>query len=317
MKAVMQRSYGSPDLLRLEEIEVPVPSNEQVLVRVHAASVNASDYHTVRAAMFAVRLISGLRAPREPRVGGDAAGVVEAVGVNVTDLKPGDEVFGSRAGAFAEYVSGRTFVPKPANLTFEQAAAIPGAGVTALQALRDHGGIQAGQRVLVNGAGGGVGTFAVQLAKAFGAEVTATTRSESVELVRSLGADEVIDYTREDFTRLGRRWDLIVDVGGATPLPRMRRAVAPGGTLVIVGAAKTFGGPIGRLVSGMFRSRILRQRVRVFIASVKREDLVTLKELAEAGKLTPVIDRTYPLDQTPAALLHAERGARGKVVITV
>ena len=318
MRAVMHRAYGSPELLRVEEIGIPVPGDRQVLVRVRASSLNAADYHTIRAKMLAVRAMSGLRTPKEPRVGGDASGVVEAVGGSVTDLAVGDEVYGVRTGAFAEYVAGRTFVRKPENLTFEQAAAMPIAGVTALQALRDHGRIEAGQRVLVTGAGGGVGTFAVQLAKAFGAEVTATTRTETVDLVRSIGADEVIDYTREDFTRLGRRWDLIVDVGGATSLPRMRRALAPGGRLVIVGAAKTFGGPIGRLLSGLFRARVLRQRVVVFIASVKPGDLLTLKELAEAGKLTPVIDRTYPLEETAAALLHAERGAaRGKVVITV
>lgn len=314
----MHRAYGSPELLTLEEIEIPVPGDDQVLVRVRASSVNAADYHSIRAAMFAVRVMSGFRRPKEPRVGGDAAGVVEAVGSNVTHLAVGDEVFGVRTGAFGEYVAGRTFVRKPENLSFEQAAAIPIAGVTALQALRDHGRIEPGQRVLVTGAGGGVGTFTVQLAKAFGAEVTATTHTETVDLVRSLGADEVIDYTRQDFTRLGRRWDLVVDVGGATPLPRMRRAVAPGGRLVIVGAAKTFGGPIGRLVSGLFRARVLRQRVIVFIASVKPQDLLTLKELAEAGKLKPAIDRTYPLEETAQALLHVERGAaRGKVVITV
>ncbi len=318
MRAVMHRAYGSPELLNLEEIEVPVPGDEQVLVRVRASSVNAADYHTIRAKMLAVRLMAGLGRPKEPRVGGDAAGVVEAVGANVTDLTVGDEVYGVRTGAYAEYVAGRTFVRKPGNLTFEQAAAIPIAGVTALQALRDHGGIQAGQSVLVTGAGGGVGTFTAQLAKVFGGVVTATTHTDTVELVRALGVDEVIDYTRHDFTGLGRRWDLIVDIGGATPLPRMRRALAAGGRLVIVGAAKTFGGPIGRLVSGLFRARVLRQRVVVFIAKVKPEDLLTLKDLAEAGSITPVIDRTYPLEQTADALLHAERGAaRGKVVIRI
>jgi NADPH:quinone reductase-like Zn-dependent oxidoreductase len=261
--------------------------------------------------------VVGFRRPKDP-IGGDVAGVVEAVGKDMTHLRPGDEVYGVRNGAFAEYVAGKYFVPKPANLSFEQAAAVPIAALTALQALRDKGGIQAGQRVLINGAGGGVGTFAVQLAKAFGAEVTATTRTENLELLRSICADHVIDYTREDFTRAGTLYDLIVDVGGRPSLRAMRRALKPAGTFVQVGAAKGGAGVVGRMVAGMLRSKVLKQRVVMFISKASIDDFTTLKELIEAGKIRPVIDRTYPLDQIAEAIAYAatER-ARGKVVITI
>jgi NADPH:quinone reductase-like Zn-dependent oxidoreductase len=318
MKAIVQHSYGPPDVLRLEVVDKPAVPDDAVLVRVHAASVNAGDWRRVRAAPSFVRLVQGIRRPRNPLLGGDAAGQVEAVGKDVTDLHVGDEVFGVRTGALAEYVSGRNFVPKPTSLTFEEAAAVPIAGLTALQAIRDKGKLRPGQRVLVNGAGGGVGTFVVQLAKAFGAEVSAVTTTANLELLRSIGADHVIDYTREDFTRSEQRYDLILDVGGTPSLPAQRRALTPDGTLVLVGAGKGAGGPMASLFAALVRSRLLRQRVVSFIAKVDREDLVTLKELIDAGKVTPVIDRTYPLAETADALRYLEAGhARGKVVVTV
>lgn len=244
---------------------------------------------------------------------------MEAVGKDVTHVAPGDEVYGMRNGAFAEYVSGRTFVLKPANLTFEQAAAVPVAGGTALIALQDKGAIRAGQRVLITGAGGGVGTFAVQLAKAFGAAVTAVSRTANLELMRSLGADHVIDYTREDFTKRPERYDLVVDVGGRPSARAIRRTLTPGGTLVLVGAGPgDWVGPLTRFVTGTLRSRVLKQRVVGFYAQVTREHLLVLKELIEAGKVTPVIDRTYPLSEAAEAIRYVEPGrAKGKVVITV
>jgi NADPH:quinone reductase-like Zn-dependent oxidoreductase len=318
MKAIVQHSYGPPDVLRLEDVDKPAVPDDSVLVRVRASSVNAGDWRRVRAAPFIVRLVEGIRRPRDPLLGGDGAGQVEAVGKEVTDLHVGDEVFGVRSGAFAEYVSGRNFVPKPTSLTFEEAAAVPIAGLTALQAIRDKGKLRPGQRVLVNGAGGGVGTFVVQLAKAFGADVTAVTTTANLELLRSIGANHVIDYTREDFTRGEQRYDLILDVGGTPSLAAQRRALTPHGTLVLVGAGKGAGGPMASLLAALVRSRLLRQRVVSFIAKVDREDLVTLKELIDAGKVTPVIDRTYPLAETADALRYLETGhARGKVVVTV
>jgi NADPH:quinone reductase-like Zn-dependent oxidoreductase len=243
--------------------------------------------------------------------------VVEEVGAEVTDLRVGDEVMGIRTGAFAEFVCGANFVPKPSNLTFEQAAAVPIAGVTALQALRDHGALQAGQRVMVNGAGGGVGSFAVQIAKAMGAEVTAVTSTDHVELLRSLGADRVIDYTREDATHSGP-YDLVVDIGGTPSIGKLRGALTSKGTLVMVGAAKGGIGVLGRIAAGAFRGRVLKQRVRFFIAGVDKADLLYLKELIEAGKVTPAIDRTYPLAEAGRALRYVEAGhAHGKVVITI
>jgi len=318
MKAIVQHRYGPPGVLRLQDIEKPPVGDDQVLLRVRGSSVNAVDWHLMRGLPYFIRLSGGLRRPKGGTPGVDAAGVVEAVGKDVTHVSPGDEVFGARNGAFAEYVSGRTFVPKPTNLTFEQAAAVPVAGCTALQALRDKGGLRPGRRVLVNGAGGGVGTFVVQIAKALGAEVTAVTSTGNLELVRSIGADHVIDYTRDDFTKAGQRYDLIIDVGGTPSLSACRRALAPDGTLVLVGAGQGFGGPLPRMLAGLVRSRILKQRVVAFIAQVNKEDLLFLKELIEAGKVTPIIGRTYPLSETAEAIRHLETGhARGKVVITV
>ncbi len=320
MRAIIQQGYGSPDVLRLQDVEKPAVEDGRVLVRVHASSVNATDWRSMRGKPYAARpMMGGLRGPKTGAAGVDAAGVVEAVGKDVTHVAPGDEVYGSRSGAYAEFVSGRTFVLKPVNLTFEQAAAVPVAGCTALQALHDKGGIQAGQRVLINGAGGGVGTFAVQLAKAFGAEVTAVSNSGNLDLMRSLGADHVIDYTREDFTKGRPRYDLIIEVGGRPSLGACRRALAPGGTLVIVGAGKgDWVGPLTRFAAGALRSRLLKQRIVGFTAEVTKEDLLVLKELIEAGKVTPVIDRTYPLIETAEAIRHVEAGhVRGKVVIAM
>jgi NADPH:quinone reductase-like Zn-dependent oxidoreductase len=317
MKALLHERYGSPDDLRLAEVDRPTLEDDRVLVRVVASSVNAGDWRRVRAQPFLVRTAEGWRRPRSPLFGADAAGVVEEVGAEVTDLRVGDEVMGIRTGAFAEFVCGANFVPKPSNLTFEQAAAVPIAGVTALQALRDHGAVQAGQRVMVNGAGGGVGSFAVQIAKAMGAEVTAVTSTDHVELLRSLGADRVIDYTREDATHSGP-YDLVVDIGGSPSIGKLRGALTSKGTLVMVGAAKGGIGVLGRIAAGAFRGRVLKQRVRFFIAGVDKADLLYLKELIEAGKVTPAIDRTYPLAEAGRALRYVEAGhAHGKVVITI
>ena len=321
MKAITHRRYGSPDVLRLEEVDMPVVGDDGVLVRVRASSVNPVDWHGLRGEPFLVRMSDGLRRPKGWQLGLDVAGQVEAVGANVTEFRPGDEVFGTRNGAFAEFVLGRerNFASKPANLSFEQAAAIPVAATTALQALRDKGRLEAGQRVLVHGAGGGVGHFAIQIAKALGAEVTGVTGTNNLSMVRSIGADEVIDYTTEDFTNVGRRYDLILDIAGTRSLRACSRALTPTGILVVVG------GPGGRWISPADRwakaivlSRLLRRRLLPFLATTAKDDLLVLKELAEAGKLTPVIDRTYPLSETAKAIRYVETmHARGKVVITV
>lgn len=320
MKAITQPGYGPPEILQLsEKIEIPEVGDEQVLVRVHASSVNAGDWRAVRAKPFLVRMVNGIRRPRTPLIGTDVAGRVEAVGRDVTHLKPGDDVYGMRDGAFAEYVSGKTFVPKPIGISFEQAGTVPVAGLTALQALRDHGGLQSGQRVLVNGAGGGVGTFTVQIAKALGADVTAVSKTANLELLASIGADHVVDHTREDVTRGDSRFDLIVDVGGNLRFAACRRILNPGGTIVLVGAGLGNGlSMLAHIAAAWARSRMLKQNVVFFIAKAGKEDLLTLKEMIEAGKVTPVIDRVYPLAQTAAALRHVEEGqARGKVVITI
>lgn len=319
MKAIVFRRYGSPDVLELADVEEPVVADDGVLVRVRAASVNALDWHRMRGEPLVGRLGDGLRRPKDGALGVDVAGHVEAVGRNVTELRPGDEVFGARTGAFAEYVSGRTFVPKPAGLTFEEAAAIPVAATTALLGLRDRGALQSGQRVLINGASGGVGTFAVQIARALGARVTAVCSTPNVEMVRSLGADRVIDYTREDFTRSVEPYDLILDIAGSRPLLACRRVLAARGTLVVVGGP---GGrwlkPVDRMVKAAVLSRFGSQRMVPFLAQITRDDLMVLKELIDAGKVTPVIDRTYPLRDVPDAIRYLEAGhARAKVVISV
>ena len=321
MKAIVQDRYGSSRVLALRDLEMPVIGDDGVLVQVRASSVNAMDWHLIRGRPYFARLMTGVRAPKRAVPGSDVAGVVAAIGTGVTELRPGDEVFGARAGAFAEYVAGRerNFVVKPANLSFEQAAAIPIAAITALQALRDKGQVQAGQHVLILGAGGGVGTFAVQLAKAYGAEVTAATRTSNLDMVRSIGADEVIDYTRENATRSGRQYDLILDVGGYESIGDLSRTVAPGGTVVLVGAGNANSLAIVlQLLAVALRSRLRGQRMQSLLASVTRADLLVLGELAAAGKIAPVIDRTYPLREAAEAVRYVETGqVRGKVVITV
>jgi NADPH:quinone reductase-like Zn-dependent oxidoreductase len=320
MKAIVYRRYGSPDVLALEEAERPAVADDQVQVRVRATSVNAYDWHMLRGKPYIARLSEGLRKPKTHTLGVDVAGIVEVAGSNVIHLKPGDNVFGSRLGGFAEYVSGRTFVPMPRGLTFEQAAAVPVAGCTALQALRDKGQLQPGQRVLINGAGGGVGTFAVQIAKALGGNVTGVTSTRNADTVRSIGADHVIDYTREDFTRSGRRYDLVIDVGGNRSLSVLaRRVLTPEGTLILVApGGGQWLGPVARPLAAVVRSRLGRRRMLAFLAKVTKEDLLFLKELIEAGQLTPVIDRTYRLSETADAIRHVEEGrSNGKVVITV
>jgi NADPH:quinone reductase-like Zn-dependent oxidoreductase len=321
MKAIVQDHYGWSGVLALRDLDVPVIGDDGVLVQVRASSVNAKEWHLIRGRPYLARLMSGVRRPKQVVPGTDVAGVVVAVGQSVTELRAGDEVFGACSGAYAEYVAGRlrNFVPKPANLSFEQAAVIPVAATTALQGLRDKGRVTAGQRVLILGAGGGVGSFAVQIAKAYGAAVTASTSTGNMEMVRAIGADEVIDYTREDATRSGRRYDVILDVGGYASWGDLGRAVVRGGTVVLAGAgnASSFGIVTG-LLAGELRSRLGRQRVVNFLASIKREDLLVLAELAGAGKIVPVIDRTYSLREANEAVSYVETGqARGKVVITV
>ncbi len=321
MKAIVQDHYGAPDVLAFRSIDMPVIGDDGVLVDVRASSVNAKDWHLIRGRPYFARLMTGLRTPKRAVPGTDVAGVVVAVGQSVTELRPGDEVFGAVSGAFAEYVAGRVrnFVVKPANLTFEQAAAIPVAAITALQALRDKGRVEAGQRALILGAGGGVGSFAVQIAKAYGAAVTAATSTGNLDCVRSIGADEVIDYTRENATRSGRQYDLILDVGGYGSLSDLSRAVVPGGTVVLVGAGNASSLAIGAgLLAVALRSRLRGQRMLSFLAGVTRADLLVLGELAAAGKIAPVIDRTYPLREAAGAVRYVETGqARGKVLITV
>ncbi|HEY7671861.1 MAG TPA: NAD(P)-dependent alcohol dehydrogenase [Gammaproteobacteria bacterium] len=323
MRAVVQLCYGSPDVLRIVEIAKPTPGENEVLVRVRAASINPADWHELTGLPYAVRPSMGIGAPSNPRFGTDYAGVIEAVGSGVTKFKPGDEVFGARSGAMAEYVIANatgSIVLKPANITFEQASAIPIAAVTALQGLRDHGRLQPGQTVLINGASGGVGTFAVQIAKALGAEVTGVCSTANVELVRSLGADHVIDYTKEDFTELPGRYDLILDNVGNHSVLETRRALAPNGMLVLVSGPKVGAwlGPLSRVIELMLVSYFVSHEMKFFIAELNPADLEMLAELVREGKVTPAIDRVYSFDEVAAATAYLGAGhARAKVVVAL
>jgi NADPH:quinone reductase-like Zn-dependent oxidoreductase len=323
MKGIVYRCYGSPDVLRYEDIPKPSAADDEVLVRVHAASVNPLDWHYMEGTPYMVRIDAGFGKPQNPRLGVDFAGTVEAVGRSVTRFKPGDEVFGGKSGAFAEYVAvheNKAIVLKPGNVTFEQAAAVPIAAVTALQALRDKGHIRAGQKVLINGASGGVGTFAVQIAKSFGAEVTGVCSTRNVDLVRSIGADHVIDYTKEDFTKGQQHYDLIVDIVGTHSLPEYNRVLNPKGTLVMVGST-TPGHWFGWLadpIQALVLSPFVSQKFSMMLTDFNKEDLAILGTLVQSGKVTPVIDRRYKLSEAPTALRYLEAGhARGKVVLTV
>src|SRR2546429_6962151 len=323
MKGIVHRCYGSPDLLRYEDIPKPTPADNEVLVKVHAASVNPLDWHHMEGTPYLVRMDAGFGKPETPRLGVDFAGTVEGVGKSVKRFKPGDEVFGGRSGAFAEYVTvreERAVALKPSNVSFEQAAAVPIAGITALQALRDKGHIHAGQKVLINGASGGVGTFAVQIAKSFGAEVTGVCSTRNVAMVQSIGADHVIDYSEEDFTKGAQRYDLIVDTVGNHPLLKYRRVLNPKGIFVLVGApneGRWLGG-VSVMLKAMMLSPFVSQQFLPFLAELNQKDLTILGELVQAGKLTPVIDRRYKLSEVPAAIRYLEQGhARGKVIISV
>jgi NADPH:quinone reductase-like Zn-dependent oxidoreductase len=321
MKAIVLNGYGSPDRLQLKEIDKPAVTADGVLVRVRASSVNPLDWHLMRGLPYILRTSEGLRKPKASILGVDLAGQVEAVGKDVTQFQPGDEVFGSSSGAFAEYVCARErrLAPKPAALTFEQAAAVPTAATTALQALRDKGQVQAGQTVLINGAAGGVGTFAVQIAAHLGAEVTGVCSARNVDMVRSIGATKVIDYSREDFARSGQRYDLIVDAVGNRSLMDLRRALTTNGTLVIVGGkGGRLLGPLALPVRAMLLARFVGQNMVLLLAQHSPEDLALLKKLLEAQKIKPVIDQTFPLNEVAAAIRYLEAGhAQGKVVITV
>ena len=321
MKAVVQVKYGSPEALELKEIDKPVIKDTQVLVRVHAAGVNPLDWHFVRGQPYIARLALGLPRPKNGVRGVDVAGHIEAVGKNVRQYQAGDEVFGACDGAFAEYApAGEDMVvPKPANLTFDQAAAVPVAAVTALQALRDVGKLQSGQKVLINGAAGGVGTFAVQIAKALGAEVTAVCSTRNVEQARSLGADHVIDYTGEDFTRSGRRYDVILDVAGSKSWSQCRRVLNPHATLVIVGGkGSRLMGPLGHIAKVRLAALRGPQKAVFFVANFNGPDLSILRELLESGKLRPVVEKRYDLGEVADALLYMGAGhAQGKIVITL
>jgi NADPH:quinone reductase-like Zn-dependent oxidoreductase len=323
MKAIRYYDYGPPDVLALEDVPMPELADNDILVRVRAASVNPLDFHYVRGTPYLVRAVSGLSKPKVNGLGADMAGLVEAVGKDVTRFQVGDEVFGGRSQTFAEYVrlpQDGIVERKPPNLTFEEAASVPLAAFTALQALRDKARVQAKQRVLINGAGGGVGTFAVQLAKVFGADVTGVCSSAKVELVRSIGADHVVDYTKEDFTKTAQRYDALIDIAGSKPVNACRRILTRHGVLVAVGGPDTgkWLGPLMGPVKLLAVSPVVSQRLLPFLAQQRREDLAVLRQLLEDRKVTPIIDRTYPLSGVPEAIRYLEQGhATGKIVITV
>lgn len=324
MKAIVYTEYGSPDVLQLKEVETPSPKEDEVLVKVHAASLNAADWHLMRAEPFLARLENGLQRPKNTRLGVDIAGQVEAIGNNVTQFQPGDEVFGEKfetgLGGFAEYASvpERALALKPTNVSFEAAAAVPLAALTALQGLRTRGQIQPGQKVLINGASGGVGTFAVQIAKALGTEVTGVCSTPNLDMVRSIGADHVVDYTKEDFTRNGGQYDLIFDAVGNRSVSDLKRALSPNGICAIAGFT-TMSLLFESMVLGPLMSMIGSKKIgRMDTVHTNKEDLLFLKGLLEAGKVIPVIDRCYPLSETAEAIRYLEVGhARGKVIITV
>ncbi len=323
MKGISHRCYGSPEVVRYGDLVKPTPADDEVLVRVRAASVNPLDWHYVEGTPYLVRIDGGFGKPDNPRLGVDFAGTVEAVGKDVRQFKPGDAVFGARTGAFAQYVSvreQRAIAAKPANVSFEQAAAVPIAALTALQALRDKGHLKAGQKVLINGASGGVGTFAVQIAKSYGAEVTGVCSTKNVELVRSLGADHVIDYTHDDFTRGAERYDLIVDNVSTHSASDYKRVLNPNGHYVMIGSA-TVGHWFGWLavpLEAWILSPFMSQKFEMMLAELNQKDLGVLGDLMQSGKVTAVVDRTYKLSDTAEALRYLEKGhARGKVVLTV
>jgi len=322
MKAIVFDKYGSPDVLKLEEVEKPILADDKVLIRIHAAGANAGDWHVLRADPFPVRLFFGLLKPKYNILGTDIAGTVEAVGKNVTRFQPGDEVFGNVAecgwGGYAQYVAAcqDSIVLKPPNLSFEEAAVVPQAAVTALQGLRDKGQIQPGQKVLINGASGGVGSFAVQIAKAFGAQVTGVCSTRNMDLVRSLGADHVIDYTKEDFTQNGQQYDLILAVGGYHPISDYRRALSDEGIYVQVGGSSTQN--YQAIFLGPWISMTGKKKMGTMMHKPNQGDLLFIKELLESGKIRPVIDKQYPLVETPEAIRYLESGrAQGKIVVTV
>jgi NADPH:quinone reductase-like Zn-dependent oxidoreductase len=325
MKAIVYCDYGLANL-KLENIEKPTPSDDQILVKVRAASVNPLDWHFIEGTPKIMRAMGvGLRKPKDTRLGVDFAGTVEAVGKDVTQFKPGDEVFGGRDGAFAEYVcprANRAVAIKPANITFEQAASVPIAAITALQGLRDKGHVQPGQTVLINGASGGVGTFAVQIAKSFGADVTGVCSTRNVDMVRSLGADHVIDYTKENFTKGDQRYDVVLDNVGTQPLSGFRRVLTPKGIYVMIGGGgpndSQLIGPFGRVINTVVLSPFMSQKMGMMMADLNHNDLTILADMMQSGKVKPVIDRTYKLSEVPDAIRYLEQGhARGKVVITV
>src|SRR5438876_39494 len=326
MKAIVRCDYGLANL-KLEDIEKPVPDNDQILVKIHAVSVNPYDWHFVEGTPYFMRAMGvGLRKPKDTRLGVDFAGTVEAVGKNVTKFKPGDEVFGGRTGAFAEYVcvrEARAVATKPASVTFEQAASVPIAGITALQGLRDKGKVQPGQKVLINGASGGVGTFAVQIAKSMGADVTGVCSTKNLDMVRSLGADHVIDYTKEDFTKGDQHYDVILDNVANHSLSECRRVLNPDGKYVLIGGggvneSRWLGPGLTHAFKAMFLSKFVSQKMGMMLAELNHDDLAFIADLMQSGKVTPVIDRTYKLSELPQAIEYLEQGhARGKVVVKV
>jgi NADPH:quinone reductase-like Zn-dependent oxidoreductase len=326
MRAVVYNEFGPPDVLQIQDIEKPLPKENEVLVKVRAASVNPYDWHMIRGTPFLMRaMMAGLWKPKNPRVGIDCSGTVEAVGKQVTQFKPGDNVFGGKAGALAEYLcvpATEGIALKPANVPFEEAAGVQVAGCTALQALRDTGKVEAGQKVLINGASGGVGTFAVQIAKSFGAKVTGVCSTRNVELVRSLGADRVIDYTKEDFTKSDEHYDLIIDNVGIQPLSAFRAVLKPNGIYIMIGAGgPTDGGlfgPMGRVMKASLMSPFIGQKMGMMMAKVSQSDLNVLADLMESGRVTTVIDRSYPLSEVREAVRYLETGrARGKVIVII